>query len=228
YTEKIKATGHKKSVEWVVTVEPTCTEKGVKVKYCTDCNEILKTEEVSSLGHTVSDAVVENNVVETCTQDGSYDSVVYCSVCGAELSREQIVVKAFGHTTVTKNVKSATCFEAGYTGDKVCSVCGETITKGKAIAKLKLKTPKMTLKKGTKLFKVKYKKVSGATGFQVKYKTGKGKWVTKTFNTKKTVTKTIKQLKKGKKYTVKIRAFVKSGSKKAYSSWSKTKSVKVK
>ena len=67
--------------------------------------------------------------------------------------------------------------------------------------------------------------MKNATGFQVKYKTGK-KTVTKTYNTKKTVTKTIKNLKKGT-YKVQVRAFVKSGNKKAYSSWTKAKTVKV-
>jgi hypothetical protein len=41
---------------------------------------------------------VRENVVEaTCTTDGSYDEVVYCSGCGKELSRETIVVEATGH-----------------------------------------------------------------------------------------------------------------------------------
>ena len=100
--------------------------------------------------------------------------------------------------------------------------------KGKTIAKLKLKTPKITLKKTKKSFKVTYKKVKGATGFQVKYKTGKGKWKTQKFSTKKTATKTIKKLKKGKRYTVKVRAFVKQGKKIAYSNWTSTKKVTVK
>ena len=137
------------------------------------------------------------------------------------------ICDAYGHKLVTKNKKAATYFEKGYTGDKVCSVCGEVSKKGKAIAKLKLKTPKITLTAGKNLFKVKYTKVTGATGFQLRYKLN-GNWTTKNFDTKKTVTKTIKKLKKGKKYTVQIRAYVKSGKNTAYSSWTKTKNVKVK
>ena len=47
--------------------------------------------------HSAADPVVENNVDPTCEEDGSYDSVVYCSVCGIELSRETVTVDATGH-----------------------------------------------------------------------------------------------------------------------------------
>ena len=97
---------------------------------------------------------------------------------------------------VVKNAKAETYFATGYTGDKVCSECGEEVIKGSVTNKLTLKTPKFKLKKGKKQFKVKYTKVKDATGFQVRYRI-KGKWKVKTYNTKKTVTKTIKKLKKG-------------------------------
>lgn len=73
---------------------------------------------------------------------------------------------------------------------------------------------------------VKYKLVNKSTGFQLKY-TYKGKTKTKTYNTKKSVTKTIKKLKKGK-YTVKARAFIKYKGKVKYGSWCKAKKVKIK
>ncbi|MBQ4156413.1 MAG: hypothetical protein IJD90_06375, partial [Clostridia bacterium] len=98
--------------------------------------------------------------------------------------------------------------------------------KGKATDKLTLKVPKFKLTKGKKLFKVKYTKVADATGFQVRYKV-KGKWKTKTFKATKTVTKTIKKLKKGT-YQVQVRAIIVNGKLKAYSTWSKSKKVKVK
>ena len=47
--------------------------------------------------HTPAEAVVENEVAATCTEDGSYDSVVYCSECGEEISRETVTVPALGH-----------------------------------------------------------------------------------------------------------------------------------
>ncbi len=129
-------------------------------------------------------------------------------------------------TTILKDEKNATYFADGYTGDNVCVKCGKIISKGKATAKLTLKVPTFKLTKGKKQFKVKYTAVADATGFQVRYKL-KGKWKTKTFATKKTVTKAIKKLKKGT-YQVQIRAMIKSGKQKAFSAWSKTKKVKVK
>ena len=47
--------------------------------------------------HSPGAAVKENVVEPTCTQNGSYVSVVYCELCGAELSRETVSVDATGH-----------------------------------------------------------------------------------------------------------------------------------
>ena len=131
------------------------------------------------------------------------------------------------HTiTAVKNKKNATYFEKGYTGDKYCTVCGKLITKGSKTAKLTLKTPKFTAVKSGKKIKIKYYAVKGATGFEVRYK-AKGKWKTKSFNTKKSAKKYIGSLKKGT-YKVQVRSFVKSKGKKAHSSWAKAKKVVIK
>lgn len=77
--------------------------------------------------------------------------------------------------------------------------------------------------------KLSWKKVSGATGYQIKYSTSKKfkKSNTKTVTIKKTK-KTFKNLKYNKKYYFKIRAYKKSGKKKIYSAWSKAISKKAK
>ena len=131
------------------------------------------------------------------------------------------------HRVVTKNTKKATYFAKGYTGDKVCSKCGVVVSRGKDAQKLKLKTPKFSLSGGKKQFKVKYTKVANATGFEIKYKLGKGKFKVVKVTTKKSMTKVIKKLKKGS-YKVQVRAVIKSGKKTAYSNWSSLKTVKVK
>lgn len=131
------------------------------------------------------------------------------------------------HKLKLKNKKQATYFAKGYTGDKVCSLCKDVISKGKATDKLKLKVPAFKLTGGKKKFTVKYTKVKDATGFEVKYKLKNGKFKTVKVDSKKSVSKVIKNLKKGK-YTVQIRAFIKQNGKTAYSNWSKTKSVTVK
>ncbi len=47
--------------------------------------------------HTPGEPVTENQLAPTCEASGSYDSVVYCSVCGEELSREHMEIPATGH-----------------------------------------------------------------------------------------------------------------------------------
>lgn len=41
--------------------------------------------------------VIENRVEPTCTEPVSYDKVVYCEVCGEELSRETVTIDPLGH-----------------------------------------------------------------------------------------------------------------------------------
>ncbi len=57
--------------------------------------------------HTPGQAVKENEVAATCTEDGSYDSVVYCTVCGEEISRETVTIPATGHDWGTPNYEWA-------------------------------------------------------------------------------------------------------------------------
>ncbi len=56
-------------------------------------NELLR-----SVIHTSGKVMLENNIPATCTATGSYDRVVYCSVCNEELSRTEVVVLARDHT----------------------------------------------------------------------------------------------------------------------------------
>ncbi|MCD7770567.1 MAG: leucine-rich repeat domain-containing protein [Oscillospiraceae bacterium] len=77
-----------------------------------------------TINHTAAEAVKESEVAATCTTDGSYDSVVYCSVCGEELSRETITVPATGHSYEAV-VTDPTCTEDGYT-TYTCSACGDS------------------------------------------------------------------------------------------------------
>ena len=99
-----------------VVTDPTCTEEGYTTYHCDICNENIKGNTLSSLGHTSHEPVVENRIEATCTENGSYDSVVYCSVCDVELSRETITIDATGHTAgnaVEENRSAPTCTEHG-------------------------------------------------------------------------------------------------------------------
>ena len=125
-------------------VAPTCTTTGLtEGKHCSACGDVLvKQDVVDALGHTAGETVVENKKAATCTTDGSYDNVVYCTVCEAEMSRETITVKALGHTegeTVVENKVEATYEKPGsYDNVVYCTVCGvelsrETVTVEKAL-----------------------------------------------------------------------------------------------
>ncbi|MCD7766230.1 MAG: hypothetical protein LUH53_06910, partial [Lachnospiraceae bacterium] len=119
-TEKIEATGH--SYEAVVT-EPTCTEKGYTTYTCKVCGDSYKADETDATGHTSDEAVKENEVAATCTTDGSYDSVVYCTVCGGELSRDIVTLPATGHSFGEwETITSPTCEDSG-SEQRTCSVC---------------------------------------------------------------------------------------------------------
>ena len=205
----------------------TCTTPGYKVYVCSRCddeNATYKVADVPVQGHI---EVVDEAKAATCTETGLTEGK-HCSVCNEVLVAQE-AVPALGHKVVTKNAKKATYFAAGYTGDKVCSVCGKVITKGKAIAKLVLAKPSIKVTAGSKKLTVKIsKKIAGATGYEVSYKVKGGKKAVVKVYSAKSLKKVISKLSKGKTYTVKVRARVKSGSKLAYSSWSSAKTVKVK
>ncbi|MBQ7604484.1 MAG: InlB B-repeat-containing protein [Clostridia bacterium] len=114
-----------------VTKEPTCTEKGERTYTATaqyDGKTLTdkKTEDIDKLPHVHSAAVQENRVEATCTEKGSYESVVYCSVCHAELSRETVEIAALGHDLVHHDAKAATCTEIGWEAYDTCSRCDYT------------------------------------------------------------------------------------------------------
>lgn len=89
---------------------------------------------------------------------------------------------------------------------------------------------KLKNRKGKKL-QVKFKKVSGADGYEIAYSKGvnfgKKKTTVKSYNAAKNV-RTIKKLKKGKRYFVKVRAYKMNGTQKVYGKWSQVKVVKIK
>ena len=105
---------------------------------------------------------------------------------------------------------------------------GKTVTKCKICGKI-LKTPKVKITAKKKAFSIKLTKVSGQTGYKVKYRLkGKKKWTTKTYKTNKSATKTVKKLKSKKKYQIAVCAYVTSGKKTVTSAWSKTITKKTK
>ena len=95
-TVVIDALGHTPATDEAVA--PDCVNTGLtEGSHCSVCDEVLVPQEVvDALGHTEAEAVEENRIEATMDDDGSYDMVVYCSVCGEELSRKTYVIPSLG------------------------------------------------------------------------------------------------------------------------------------
>ncbi len=109
--------------DYKTTVYPnSCTEAGYTKYTCFDCDYSYTADEVAKKGHTHAEAVKENIVNATCTTDGSYDNVVYCSVCGEEISRETVTASATGEHvySIEQERVEVSCETDGY----VIMACG--------------------------------------------------------------------------------------------------------
>lgn len=115
---------------------PTCTEQGFTTYICA-CGDQYVTDYVAATGHSTGTAVIEDVVNSTCTTKGSYNSVVYCTVCESELSRTQTTTDALGHTAddaVVENSIAADCGNAGSFDTVVyCTVCEAEISRTQTV-----------------------------------------------------------------------------------------------
>ncbi len=118
-----------------VVTAPTCTAKGYTTYTCSVCNDSYTADETEMIAHTPDEAVREDEVPATCYKEGSYNSVVYCSVaeCKEKLSSEPKTIEKIDHTagaTVVENEKAATCTAKGsYDNVVYCSVCNTEMSR---------------------------------------------------------------------------------------------------
>ena len=121
YTEAVDALGHDEIHHDAKA--PTCTNIGWEAyDTCSRCDYSTYVE-IPALGHSPAEAVVENRVEPTCLTSGSYDEVVYCSVCGSEISRTHKVLEALDHDLVHHDAQAATCTNIGWEAYDTCSRC---------------------------------------------------------------------------------------------------------
>ena len=104
FTAKLTTTPHNPQTLDSDIVDATCGKDGSKTvtTSCSDCDYVISVEHnvviPATNNHTPAAAVKENVKPATCETAETYDSVVYCSVCGKEISRTQMTGEAaLGH-----------------------------------------------------------------------------------------------------------------------------------
>ena len=104
-----KATTEHSWGEWVIVREPSCVEKGVKMRECDDCGE-TETVDLPAKGHTYADKFTCHD--RTCTVED----------CGHV--EKATTAHNFGEWVT---IKEPTCTEEGLR-ERICSVCGDKET----------------------------------------------------------------------------------------------------
>ena len=104
FTAKLTTTPHKAKTMDSKIVDPTCGKDGSKTvtTSCSECGYVISVQDnvviPATNNHTPAAAVKENVKPATCETAETYESVVYCSVCGKEISRTQMTGEAaLGH-----------------------------------------------------------------------------------------------------------------------------------
>ena len=133
--EVIPANGHNYG-SLIAQVDAACTAAGMKAYYqCSDCkayfdaNKNQTTKDalvIPASGHTNGAAVREKETPAACTESGSYEEVVYCTKCNAEINRTAKTTVPLGHATVHHEAQAATCTEKGWEAYETCSRCSYT------------------------------------------------------------------------------------------------------
>ena len=81
--------GHTPSSEWTVIKQPTCSEAGEQVRYCTTCNKVVERKTIDKLAHTPADEWIITKQ-PTCAESG--EQVRYCTICD-EVAEKQGITK---------------------------------------------------------------------------------------------------------------------------------------
>lgn len=126
---------HETTTDWIIDKAPTCTNTGLRHKVCSVCGVNYNYETIATVptAHVRGEEVKENVVDPTCTEDGSYDVVVYCAECNKELSRVTKTTTKLGHkrgSEVKENVVDPTCTKNGsYDVVVYCTKCNKELSR---------------------------------------------------------------------------------------------------
>ncbi len=156
FVELCPETSEPHNVIVIPAAEATCTEGAYSAgEKCADCGELFIEPELigEPLGHDPAEPVRENVTEPTCTEEGGYDSVIYCGRCGELLSSVHEKLAMIPHAdgdrngycdecgayickheeTSIQNMTDASCTENGYSGDRVCDICGVVLEYGATV-----------------------------------------------------------------------------------------------
>ena len=167
-----------------------------------------------------------------------YDVTVTAVFKAEAVQRVQDLINDLKKPYDAAKVKEACDAYKSLTDDQKKEISSSDLAKLQAALNDPAQAQKVTLKsvkakKGKKAV-VKWKKNAKVNGYQLTYKAKGVKAKTVTIKSAKTLTKTVKKLKAGKKYTFKIRTFTKvenlttGKAQNVYGPWSKAKKVKAK
>ncbi len=227
----IKALGHNYPDDFNIVYDASYKASGVKMKGCKRCNATTDRTEIPRL----TLAKVKGL---KATPDAKSIKFTWNKVTGAESYEVQYStngkkwtkVKSSKNSVTIKKLKAGTTYKV-----KVKAVAGTNNGAFSSVLTTSTEPSKVSVTKVTssksKQITVNWKKVSGATDYEVQYSTAKNfKKKSKTVNIKKqsTVKTTLKKLTKGKKYYIRVRAYKTVGKTKIYGSWSSVKNVKAK
>lgn len=142
--------------------------------------------------------------------------------------QEQPASSSSSSSSKTSSSKSASSASGTSSNQSQSAPSSSTASSSSSSKPKKTSVSKLTTSK--KSITVKWKKVSGVTGYQVQYSTNSSFKNAKSATVKgaSKTSKKISGLKKGKKYYVRVRAYKTVNGKKVYGSWSAKKSIKVK
>ena len=134
-TEAVAALGHNWNEDFTVDKEATCEETGLKSIHCKRCDERKEITTIPAKGHIKGEVKIENATESICEKGGSYDEVVYCTVCNKELSRTTVKTEAKGHVkgeVKIENATESTCEKGGSYDEVVyCTVCNKELSRTK-------------------------------------------------------------------------------------------------
>ncbi|MBR5438278.1 MAG: fibronectin type III domain-containing protein, partial [Clostridia bacterium] len=204
------------SYSTVVTTKATLKKNGKTAVKCTVCGNVKSTATVYKvksvkLSTTVYAYSGKNKTPSVTVKDSKGNVLKKGTDYTVSYPKKR---KSVGKYTVTVT------FKGKYSGTKKLTF---------EIVPAKANLSKVTA--GSKQLTASWSKVKGASGYEVQYSTSKKftkkttKAVIRSSKSKKT---TIKSLKKGKTYYVRVRAYKTVGKVKVYGAWSTVKSVKVK